>query len=391
MNSSPPVRSAGGELFYVHDYPFTDRKANMPTISPPFLAFWRSYESSPDSLRLTPSSRRSRRRSWYHFSAWMRDLHPEIRDLRSVTRLVCEEYVGSFRCGHSAATSNFRLYDLRNVFRTLLSDLGIAANPWNCVRPSSADTRARRELSADEVRRLLASAAEEGAEWRTLFAIGAYTGLRLGDCCRLAWEQVDMDRAIIQLVPRKTRRFSGGRLLTIPIHAQLMSALAETPPASRSGAVLAGIQSDFHSRRWIVSRSLGRIFASAGIVTSVAMEGRSHRTPVATFHSLRHSFVSFAANAGVPLAVVQSIVGHSSSAMTRHYYHASETALRAAVNSIPSFTASDGRAASPLAAAPATSRLSLCYRLRRIQSLLEKGLVTAEEHAAMRQRILSEA
>ena len=47
--------------------------------------------------------------------------------------------------------------------------------------------------------------------------------------------------------------------------------------------------------------------------------------------------MSFATNSGVPLPVVQSIVGHHSSAMTRHYYHANEEALRKAVDAVPDF------------------------------------------------------
>ena len=67
----------------------------------------------------------------------------------------------------------------------------------------------------------------------------------------------------------------------------------------------------------------------------VKIEGRRHKTPEATFHSLRHTFVSFAANAGVPLHIVQSIVGHESTAMTRHYYHENIAALKSAVAAIP--------------------------------------------------------
>ena len=70
---------------------------------------------------------------------------------------------------------------------------------------------------------------------------------------------------------------------------------------------------------------------------SVRIEGRRNRTPEASFHSLRHSFVSFAANAGVPLAIVQSIVGHCSTAMTRHYYHENLSELKRAVQALPSF------------------------------------------------------
>ena len=82
---------------------------------------------------------------------------------------------------------------------------------------------------------------------------------------------------------------------------------------------------------------LKRIFKAAGIVTTVRVEGRTNRVPHATFHSLRHTFVSIAANSGVPIHIIQSIVGHESRAMTWHYYHENETALREAVDAIPTF------------------------------------------------------
>ena len=43
------------------------------------------------------------------------------------------------------------------------------------------------------------------------------------------------------------------------------------------------------------------------------------------FHDLRHSFISMMAERGVPLPVVQSMVGHMSAAVTRHYTHISYT------------------------------------------------------------------
>ena len=85
----------------------------------------------------------------------------------------------------------------------------------------------------------------------------------------------------------------------------------------------------------MVSERIDVIFKTAHITTSLKFEGRKRLTPVATFHSLRHTFVSLAANAGVPLHVVQSIVGHESTAMTRHYYHESVDSLRMAVGAIP--------------------------------------------------------
>lgn len=49
------------------------------------------------------------------------------------------------------------------------------------------------------------------------------------------------------------------------------------------------------------------------------------------FHDLRHSFISLMAERGVPLPIVQSMVGHMSAKMTRHYTHVSSHAARQAV------------------------------------------------------------
>ncbi|MCK4982997.1 MAG: tyrosine-type recombinase/integrase [Victivallaceae bacterium] len=53
------------------------------------------------------------------------------------------------------------------------------------------------------------------------------------------------------------------------------------------------------------------------------------------FHSFRHSFVSFCAKAGVPLPVVQAIVGHGNPAITRHYIHIGEESVKQAINALP--------------------------------------------------------
>jgi hypothetical protein len=54
------------------------------------------------------------------------------------------------------------------------------------------------------------------------------------------------------------------------------------------------------------------------------------------FHSLRHTFVSMCRESNAPLAVVESIVGHSNPAMTRHYTHVGELAAGRAVALLPS-------------------------------------------------------
>ena len=366
------------------------------------LKAWPRYEASIAAARLAPSSRKTKYRTWLHFAVWIHKTHPEIRELKDVTRRITEEYLSFFQGGHAPVTCNLRICLLREMFRVILEVDGCSDNPWDGIRLRAGDGYTRRELTLDEVRRLLLAATECGREWRMLFSLAIYTGMRLGDCCRLRWDSVNLEASVMQIIPHKTRRYLAGRPVTIPLHAELAGMLTETPSEDRSGFVMETIADDFTNRRWSISRTLTRIFAAAGITTSVMIEGRERKTPEATFHSLRHTFVSIAVNAGVPLATVQSIVGHTSTAMTRHYYHPNEAALRQAVDAIPAI-GREGRSplrpsvraalrsVAPPHAISQSARPTLCSRLRELEKALKGRLITADEFADIRQSILADA
>ncbi len=55
-----------------------------------------------------------------------------------------------------------------------------------------------------------------------------------------------------------------------------------------------------------------------------------------SFHSLRHSFNSIMANAGVAQEIRQKFTGHSSAEMNKRYTHHELAPLRAAIDAIPS-------------------------------------------------------
>ena len=316
------------------------------------------------------------------------------------------------------------------ALREVADKAGVAHDPWAGVCLLADDSVSRRELTIDELGRLHAAASKAGAEWKLLFMTGTYTGLRLGDCCRLTWENVNLERQVIQVIPEKTKKHAHGRPVTIPIHASLMQALREardegwgmrdeaggraSPRAEtecpRSDAALTGnaavpaatsyinptIAHLYLNENWRLDAGLTRIFKAANITMSVRMDGRSRKSVVASFHSLRHTFVSLSANAGVPLPVVQSIVGHCSTAMTRHYYHENEDVLRKAVSAIPVIggagcfqpDAKPGVRTPPRTATGETTPIPT--RLRRLEKLLKQHLITDEEFTAQRTRILNE-
>ena len=308
----------------------------------PLADVWLEYVKSPNRNELAKATLDSKRAVWMQFARWMEHFYLPVKDLGGITADMIAEYLACIRADVCAATYNTRVCVLREIFRTLANKAGLEDDPWEGVRLRPDDSHSRRELTMDELKRLLSAACKHGEEWHKLILIGIYTGLRLGDCCRLDWSQISIAQGVIQLVPRKTRRHHQ-RIVTIPIHQALGASLIEGAESVengvmgfvKTGPVLSEIAAMYQASRWQVSQQLKKIFNAANIQTSIRIEGRKHRTPEATFHSLRHTFVSFAANAGVPLHIVQSIVGHESTAMTRHYYHENLTALQQAVNAIP--------------------------------------------------------
>ena len=306
----------------------------------PLADVWLEYLKSPNRNDLSPVTLHGKQGVWMHFARWMEHSYLPVKDLAGVTADMIAEYLACLRVDVCASTYNSRLCILREIFHTLADKAGLEVDPWEGVRLRPDDSHSRRELTMDELRRLLDAARKYGPEWHKLMLVGIYTGLRLGDCCNLNWASVNIPQGVIQLMPEKTKRHHK-RIVTIPIHQALGQALLGQSTAHQAlstnftGPVLPMIAEMYGRARWQVSHELTRIFKAANIVTSVRLAGRRKMTPEATFHSLRHTFVSFAANAGVPLHVVQSIVGHESTAMTRHYYHENIEALRSAVAAIP--------------------------------------------------------
>jgi integrase len=277
--------------------------------------------------------------------SWLAANRPAYREMREVTPADAQAFAADFMQGHSAGTFNKHITFLKCLWRTVADAdadgasgrlaAKLAGNPWERIRTRAHEPHARRELTVDELARVCA--AVEG-EMRTLFAVGIYTGLRLGDAARLDWGNVDLMRGMIAVIPRKTARHAHGKRTVIPIHPTLAGMLADTPPDGRKGYVMPSLAAMHERDSSMLTNRVKAVFEGCGIATTTTDENTGRAMVDVGFHSLRHTFVSLSANAGTPLAVVQAIVGHSSAAMTRHYYHESAGALKNAVAALPDVT-----------------------------------------------------
>lgn len=267
---------------------------------------------------------------------WLTTHHPEVKELRHISKPIADEFAAHIGGKLSANSYNKYIALFKCVWKVLADTAKLTSNPWENIRRKVQIGHTRRELTVEELSKVCA---EVSGEMRLLFAIGIYSGLRLGDCALLDWGAIDLVRGIVSVIPRKTARHSDGQPVKIPMHKTLSAMLAETPTAKRRGYVLPATAKLYKRNSSELSNRISRIFQKCGIKTQAEKQAGQHHARVDVgFHSLRHTYVSLCANAGVPLALVQSIVGHSNPMMTLHYHHASEDALKTAVAALPDVT-----------------------------------------------------
>jgi integrase len=310
-------------------------------------AAWGAYLKAPNRRDSGKSTLCQYEYQFEAFARWA-DERPGVETLADVTPDIARDYAGHLAQTVSPATFNKHLALLSMVWRTLAKPGRVQSNPWaeSEIGRKVAAPHSRRELTVDELRRVCGTAQ---GELRTLLAVGLYSGLRLGDAATLRWEETDLLRGVIRRIPNKTGR-RNPKPVHVPIHSTLAAMLAETPETRRKGYILPGMAADYLHRRDAVTDIVQAHFRECGIETSKPGTGgdTGQRAVIeAGYHSLRHSFVSLCRAADVPLSVVESIVGHSSPAMTRHYTHTGEAAAAAAVAALPCVMGSEPKALPP--------------------------------------------
>lgn len=349
----------------------------------PIAKAWPTFLASPNRPDSGPETLYQYECQWQAFADWMAEKHADKPTLRDVSKSIAEEYAGTLNHGRfSANTYNKHLNLLTLVFRVVKDKAKLSVNPWESpkrggfIQRKRIVTQSRRELTIDELRKVCGTA--EG-DLRILLALGAYTGMRLGDCSTLRWAEVDLPRNIIRRIPNKTARRNPKPVL-VPVHPVLRDMLNVIPTKNRGEYVLPKTAEVYLRRSDMVTDMVRQHFEACGIKphkTGTGGANEKRAVVEAGFHSLRHTFVSICRSADVPLSVVESIVGHSSPAMTQHYTHTGELAAGRAVAMLPAIVGE---------AAPEPIKRDEGVTLREIKAIADS--MTAKNWKAMRTQLL---
>ena len=283
------------------------------------------------------------------FNEFRTFIGPKIKQFANVTA----EHAAAFsdylkESGISVSTHNRKIIRLRKIFETLKDYR--EENPF--AAPSLR--RKNREEQNIATRRIAFTREEEEqikqvlddpqyklknkAEIKVVFYIGMYTGQRLKDCVLMQWQNVDLEQRRIFV-----KQFKTGKEVSIPLAEPLRQLLSEVKDQNLSSTYISPDVAMRYKQKDARGKAVGdnyvnidvmRVIRWTGVETTVDVPGRKRKMTIRGFHSLRHSFCSHCAEAGVPKAVVVSIIGADSSILDRFYTHIGEEAQLAAIEAI---------------------------------------------------------
>jgi len=121
-------------------------------------------------------------------------------------------------------------------FTAWVRDGILIRNPFDGVKGSNAIDESRNHyITADTAK--LAMEYCPDAEWRAIFALARFGGLRPGEIFILKFDAIKWERDIIIVTSPKTKRHVGGGPREIPIFPELRPYLLDAAESARDGAV----------------------------------------------------------------------------------------------------------------------------------------------------------
>lgn len=155
---------------------------------------------------------------------------------------------------------------------------------------------------------------------RDIILFGAYTGMREGEILKIRAKDIDLVANKIHVggVPTQTTKAKNWR--AIPIHKKIMDLVtSRCSQSSRSDVQLFGDE-------WRNKDQLLRAFKK---VNRLIPKEDSY-----VFHTLRHSYATWLAEAGVPIRNIMALCGHKRIETTLRYAKATDAALTDAMAAI---------------------------------------------------------
>jgi integrase/recombinase XerD len=259
------------------------------------------------------------------FAAWCADNRLRLLEVR---RAHLEMFARTMeQGGRMRSTVARRLSTLCSFYRYCHVEGLLARDPAANVRRPKVDPESRTlGLDRNELGALLVQAGLGSPRDHALISLLAMNGPRISEALGANIDDLDVDRGHRTLqVVRK-----GGKHATIPLAPRTARALDLYIGERATGPIFLGA-AGARMDRYAADRTVKRLARRAGITKRISP------------HSLRHSFITAALDAGVPLRDVQEAASHADPRTTMRYDRARQSLDRHATYIVAAFLAGAAR------------------------------------------------
>lgn len=332
-------------------------------------------EYAPAMMRRQPCEKKWKLKEgyWKDFLGFIKNEHPEICELRGITKEHAAQYVNYLKahgkyikkiCGRPGAkrrkskrsykskinslapsTINEYISQLSQVFRILYDRASLLHNPFDGI-PKVSGHRKKRDIFELSELKAISDYLEEGKMWtfrtyenrkqtivilKSIFIIGINTGLRRGDICMLKWEDVSFRKNRIDMTVSKN-----DMVVSIPMNKQLREYL-EFMRKKYAGEkyVTPPLANMYVENPDGISYRFKMMLDQLGINNTKKVKGRAISLSNKDIHSLRHTFCYLHGYNATPIMVLQNMVGHLTASMTNYYMmHSGEEMRNRAQNDL---------------------------------------------------------
>ena len=211
---------------------------------------------------------------------------------------------------------------LKSAFQKAVQWKYLTENPLKYFKLPKVSKSYPSFISLNELQIILTK--ESNQDFRELYLLAFYTGMRLNEIINLKWNCIDFNsnRIVVKITDSFTTKSKLERI--IPLNMTLFNILNERferfiPDAN--DYVFTKIK-EVKLNPDTVSRNFKRAVI------------KSELNPKIHFHSLRHSFASNLIINGVSLYIVKELLGHQDYSTTQIYSHLTSNSMEEAVNKL---------------------------------------------------------
>jgi integrase len=154
-----------------------------------------------------------------------------------------------------------------------------------------------------------------------IIVVAAYTGMRQGELLKLRMQDIDLGTGQIYIGGRDGFQTKGKNFRAVPVHERIKPIITQRSEYAPRNALIFG--DDWPGGKDQLIRAFKKVRNY-----SVKKDDKW------TFHSLRHTFATWCAEAGVPIRTLMGLMGHSNVETTLRYAKVTDQARYDAISAI---------------------------------------------------------